>query len=89
MAPDHSTDRPRSRLLHERALKCRSSKRAEYVVTPATPDSVRGAEVVLTIEDAGLLFRMQDTLTPDEADALGDALKAAAAITRELDEEAS
>lgn len=61
-----------------------SSRRAGYEVVPSVQDDRNLMEPVVLCVRAEGPFGLQDYLTPDEADALADLLKAGAAHARVL-----
>lgn len=72
-------------LLHDRARELRA-RHAVYRVVPRLPDvlpALGERRVVLCVDPSGPI-RMQDHLTPDQADQLADALRAVAAEARAL-----
>jgi hypothetical protein len=72
-------------LLHHQGREARSH-RAVYRVIPSLPDFALGLGeqlVTLCVETSGPM-RLQDYLTPEDADELADALRAVAAEVRSL-----
>lgn len=72
-------------LLHDRTRELRAG-RTMYRVIPDRPDLTPGLgerRVALRVDPSGPI-RMQDHITPDEADQLADALRAVAAEARAL-----